>query len=397
VLTLLSDPKVASDFVKAVSSGIISSGVASCAKHFPGHGDTHVDSHLALPIIDKNRQQLDDVELLPFRSLIDTNIPSIMTAHIALPTITGNDEPASLSRKITHDILKIEMGYSGVVTTDCLEMEAIAGTIGTPAGAVAALQAGADIIMICHRLDRQQGAMDHAYAAVDSGSLSPGDLRESGKRIRAMKSRFAGTWDEVLNGRVDDGATNKLKESHQHLSQEAYSQSTSLVFQSPSSPLPLVPGESLVLYVPQRESVNPAVDDPTHIRNTLSPTYVGFGDALEKRAGRDAFTLSVYTPETIDTSKQTNKVVFVTQNAHIRTWQVAALKKLVATLQHGTGVVLVSTCAPYDLPVMQAAVGNDIACAVMATFEFTAPAFASAVEVLFGQQQAAGKIPVRLS
>jgi beta-N-acetylhexosaminidase len=382
--------------VQAVSAGISSSGVASCGKHFPGHGDTHVDSHLALPTIHKSQADLETNELVPFRSLIKSGIPSIMTAHIALPDITGSDEPASLSMKITFDLLKGELGYHGVVTTDCLEMEAIAGTIGTPAGGVAALQAGADIAMICHRIDRQTGAMEQTYAAVQDGKLSMNDLHESGNRIKTMKDKFAGTWDNALGGELDEEEAAKMKKSNEYLSERSYWRSTALVPQSPVSPLPIVPGQLITLYVPRSESVNAAVDDPTQVRNTLGPTYAGFGEALEKRVGKDKLRLVVYTPESIDTAFASGTVIFAAQNAHTRTWQVDALKQLVAALPYGAGIVLVSTCAPYDLPALREAVDNGTPCASLATFEFTTPAFESAARVLFGEHQAGGKIPVRL-
>ena len=127
-----------SQFVGAVSAGLTAAGIAPCAKHFPGHGNTHVDSHLGLPRIMRSINELEDVELVPFKFLISQNIATIMTGHMALPLIVGGDTPCSLSREITTDLLREKMGFRGVVVTDCLEMEAVAETYGSEQGAVMA-------------------------------------------------------------------------------------------------------------------------------------------------------------------------------------------------------------------------------------------------------------------
>lgn len=108
-----------------------------------------MDSHLALPRILKTKAELREMELIPFQGLIDAKIPTIMTGHMALPLVTGDDTPSSLSRSITTDLIRDEMGFKGVIVTDCLEMEAVAQLYGGSEGAaVMSLQAGADIAMI---------------------------------------------------------------------------------------------------------------------------------------------------------------------------------------------------------------------------------------------------------
>ena len=186
-------------YASAVSKGLTEAKVAPSAKHFPGHGNTHVDSHLSLPRIMSSKDTLSATELVPFKALVENQVATIMTGHMALPLITGDDTPCSLSRQITTNLLKEEMGYDGVIVTDCLEMEAVAEKYGSEGGAVLALQAGADVVMICHTMSRQQGAIERTYAAVSDNSLSISSLRESGRRIAALKTQLAGTWDEVLS------------------------------------------------------------------------------------------------------------------------------------------------------------------------------------------------------
>jgi beta-N-acetylhexosaminidase len=423
------DPTIAGAFVQSVARGIASAGVAPCAKHFPGHGDTHVDSHLALPTVNKTLTEMDATELVPFRGVIGSNsssIASIMTAHIALPNLTLDDHPvlaneasvpASLSRRITHDLLRTKLEFRGVITTDCLEMEAIAGTVGVAPGAVQALRAGADIAIICHRFDRQCAAVEATWAAVQEGTLNKEELKASGRRIEEMKVKFVGRWEDVLGvdgAQLDEDQVTRLKKTNAGLSARTYGKSIALVSASTPSPLPLPEaGTPIVLYVPRSESINAAVDEEDAdtatkpstkpIRNTLGPTYAGLAEALERRVSKDRLRLVVYTPDEIDTTGLApgGTVIFASQNAHTKAWQVDALKRLVEA--HSTStlrIVLISTCAPYDIPTLQTVVqgaGSTYTYACLATFEFTWPAFVSVVQVLFGEAQATGKIPVRLA
>src|SRR5205823_4953521 len=133
-------PELVARLAAAAVQGYQSAGMLACAKHFPGHGDTCVDSHLALPTVHADRPRLDSVELLPFKHLIDRGVGAIMTTHVIFPALDP-DHPATLSRAILTDLLRTGLGFDGLLITDCLEMEAIAGTIGTARGAVEALKA----------------------------------------------------------------------------------------------------------------------------------------------------------------------------------------------------------------------------------------------------------------
>lgn len=173
------DPAAVASFVTAAAEGWTSSGIAPAAKHFPGHGDTHVDSHLSLPSINKSLSELEQNELVPFATAISANsigggdktttgIASIMMGHMALPSLTPNapTTPASLSREISTDLLRTQMGFKGVVVTDCLEMDAVAelpNLGGVPGGAVQALKAGVDIVMVCHRFDRHVRSVEAVW------------------------------------------------------------------------------------------------------------------------------------------------------------------------------------------------------------------------------------------
>ncbi|OYO31169.1 beta-N-acetylhexosaminidase [Janthinobacterium sp. PC23-8] len=176
------------DYGMAAMRGQQSSGVAVTAKHFPGHGDTATDTHHAMAKVAHDKERLQAVELAPFRAAIALGVDAIMTAHVVFPAFElDTSVPATLSKGVLTDLLRGQMGYEGVVITDCLEMAAIADGIGVSGGAVAALQAGADIVLISHSQARQQAAIEAVLAAVDSGALAMARIDEAVARVAALK------------------------------------------------------------------------------------------------------------------------------------------------------------------------------------------------------------------
>jgi len=168
--------------------GALSERVACCVKHFPGHGDTHVDSHLDLPVVDKPRESLDRMELAPFRALRD-EAPAMMTAHIVYPKIDPR-HPATLSRAILGGVLRDEWRYDGVVITDSLAMKAIHDRYGHDRAAVLALQAGADMVMALGTADEQTAAVEAIQAGLARGELDRRSLLRARARLDALAERF---------------------------------------------------------------------------------------------------------------------------------------------------------------------------------------------------------------
>lgn len=182
------DPQAVTRLAGAWMRGSLAEGVACCVKHFPGHGDTHIDSHLALPSVDKSRAELEALELLPFKALRGL-APSMMTAHIVYPQIDP-DHPATLSRAVLHGILRRDWGYDGVVITDALMMKAIAERYGYASAAVMAIDAGADMVLAQGSAGEQQQALAALQAAFDDGRLT----REQGERANARLDRLAAAY-----------------------------------------------------------------------------------------------------------------------------------------------------------------------------------------------------------
>ena len=177
------DPKVVAKLGKRFIAGSKEFGVLACAKHFPGHGDCEVDSHLGLPTINYDLERIHNIEMYPFMENID--VPAIMSAHIMFPAY--DIVPATLSRKILTNVLREELGYQGLILTDCLEMKAIADMYGTANGACMAVLAGADICDISHTLEYQIKALELLEEAVNDGRLPIEELDKKVERILKFK------------------------------------------------------------------------------------------------------------------------------------------------------------------------------------------------------------------
>lgn len=182
------DPQEVARLGGAWMRGSLREGVACCVKHFPGHGDTHVDSHRDLPVVDKPLAALAQLELLPFHSLRE-HAPAMMTAHIVYPQLDP-EHPATLSPKVLGGLLRDEWGYEGVVITDSLVMKAIHDRYGHHRAAAMALRAGADMVMALGSREDQRAALASVAAAIDSGDLPREQVQRSCRRLDALAERY---------------------------------------------------------------------------------------------------------------------------------------------------------------------------------------------------------------
>jgi beta-N-acetylhexosaminidase len=180
--------------------GLQQAGVAACAKHFPGHGATTVDSHYALPLVDVSLDTLHTRELPPFAAVIAADTKAIMTAHIRVPVLTGTD-PATFSRRVLVDLLRRDLGFTGTVVSDALEMKGSSESAGsTPAAAVRALAAGADLLCIGSQVDAElvEAVVAEIGTAVRDGRLAHARLEEAGARVGSLAAWTLGqVGDEI--------------------------------------------------------------------------------------------------------------------------------------------------------------------------------------------------------
>ncbi len=182
------DPVEVSRLAAAWMRGSLSAGVACCVKHFPGHGDTHVDSHHALPTVDKSRAELNALELAPFKALAG-QAPAMMTAHIVYPQIDP-DRPATLSPALIGGILRQDWGYDGVVITDALMMKAVAERFGYARSAVMAIEAGADMVLAQGSLAEQLVAINALRDAFASGRLTAQQGEVANARLDKLAAAY---------------------------------------------------------------------------------------------------------------------------------------------------------------------------------------------------------------
>jgi beta-N-acetylhexosaminidase len=193
-----SDPDLVTRLGLAEIQGLRQSGVIAAVKHFPGHGDTVVDSHLGMPVLSHDRERLDAVELKPFRSAIDNGVEMIMTAHIAFPAVdiehvtslkdgSSVPIPATLSKKVLTGLLRGELGYKGVIISDAFTMNAIAEHFGENQAVVRAVSAGVDIIL----MPQDPAAVHQTLVnAVKSGAIPIETIHSSVKRILELKAKY---------------------------------------------------------------------------------------------------------------------------------------------------------------------------------------------------------------
>jgi beta-N-acetylhexosaminidase len=206
------NPQRTAEFVAAEVRGLKDGGVLSTAKHFPGHGDTPIDSHIVLPVINIKNERFQQVELAPFRAAIAAGLDSLMTAHIALPEITGDNLPASLSPRINVDLIRKKLNFDGIITTDSLGMGAIIKNYKGAQGALLAIKAGADIALLP---PNPTEAIDRIEAAVTSGEIPKEQIDASVRRILRAKYRVG--LSDAKNRRVDLSRVNLIVEKPENV------------------------------------------------------------------------------------------------------------------------------------------------------------------------------------
>lgn len=183
------NPQVAAKRVKAYVKGLQKAGILGCVKHFPGHGDVHADTHFGYAVSGKNWEELAACEMLPFKAGIEAGVPLVMTAHIAVPAVTGTELPSTLSSVVLQDKLRGELGFDGVIISDALEMGAIARQFPVPEACVLALEAGVDVLLCVKDYPACfQAVMD----AVAQGRLTEARIDESVKRILRLRQQSMG-------------------------------------------------------------------------------------------------------------------------------------------------------------------------------------------------------------
>lgn len=175
--------------------GMQAAGVAACGKHFPGHGDTDVDSHFGLPLLPHTRRRFETLELIPFRAAVEEGVATIMTSHLSIPNL-DDEVPVTVSRPVTSGMLRHELKFAGLIFTDDLTMKGITCLYPPYEAGWRSIAAGADVVLICHEPESQRAALEGLRKAVGEGWISMAQLSTALERIAVFKERFVETGGE---------------------------------------------------------------------------------------------------------------------------------------------------------------------------------------------------------
>ncbi len=211
------DARLVGELGVALGQGLESAGVASCGKHFPGHGDTEQDSHQELPRLSHAMARLDEVELVPFRSWVAAGLASVMTAHVIFEPLDA-EYPATMSRPVLHGILREQMGYEGLIITDDIEMKAIADHYGYDEAALRGVDAGVDNFLCCHTAEVAHQIINTIALGVQSGRVKRERLEEANRRTAAFVARWARPAEAPV---LNELATQEFAELIQEISERA--------------------------------------------------------------------------------------------------------------------------------------------------------------------------------
>ena len=252
------NPDLVGSMASAFTRGAQQGGTLATVKHFPGHGDTDVDSHLSVPVLRFDRTRLDSLELVPFRQVLDAGVASVMTGHLALPALQEDrDVPASLSPDVTTKLLRTDLGFDDLVVTDALNMAAIRREFGVGKTAVRVLEAGADLILMS---DDPRSAHQAIRTAVDTGRIDTSEINDSVRRMLEVKETLGLHENSVVP--LDTTRHRVAERSHKVLAREVARQSLTLL-SNDDDLLPLTPPEEYrALVVKLSDSKSPGVGAP---------------------------------------------------------------------------------------------------------------------------------------
>nr|WP_257349034.1 glycoside hydrolase family 3 protein [Pseudalkalibacillus decolorationis] len=382
------DPQLVADMGVAYTKGLQSTGVAATAKHFPGHGDTAVDSHLGLPEVPHDKERLMEVELYPFQKAMEAGIDAIMTAHVTFPKIddtkviskkdgTEVSLPATLSHKVLTGLVREEMGFEGVIITDALNMGAIVDHFGTVDAAIRAVQAGTDIVLMPVGLEE---VADGLLNAVETGEISKGRIDSAVERILTLKVKrgiIKAETPEPIDEKIDHALEVVGSEEHKQVEKDAAEQSITLVKNDNVLPLNGSEEESIVI---------------------VGRSYItSLGDAVKAHHEN---TQVIQVPSSYELSEEqmqqirdADKVIVGTYSYNVSTrLPEHPQMNLVRTIMEETDapVIGVGIRNPYDI------MAYPEVDAYIAQYGFRTASFEATAATMFGSNKPTGKLPVTI-
>jgi len=375
------DPQLVSRLVSAQVDGYHDGGVATVAKHFPGHGDTAVDSHFGLPEVTHTREQLEAIDLPPFRAAIRTGVDTIMTAHVVLRSIDPSGAPATMSRPILTGLLREELRYDGLIVTDALDMGGATGTYPPNVAPVEAFKAGADQLVLAPQLDVAYNAV---LAAVRSGEISKRRLDESVQRILRLKLKRG----LFHRSQVDPDRAERVVGAPDHLAAaQAITDRTTTLVRNDAGVLPLSADPRRVLVtgwgVTTTQTLGAAIvrrgQTVTILETGTTPAQTRIDETVAQAGNNDLVVVSTNNASSVDLATGQPTASAAAQQALVR-----------ALRATGKPVVVAGMRNPYDI----SALGD--APTYLATYGYTAGSIESLTRVLYGEVNPTGRLPVTI-
>lgn len=357
--------------------GLRDGGVLASLKHFPGHGDTTVDSHLGLPAIGKSLGELEALELKPFVRAIAEGAEAVMTAHILFPALEPAGVPATMSRAIVTGLLKERLGFQGLVVSDCLEMNAIREEYRTAEGAVNALKAGVHLLFISHTPDRVKAAVERIERAVRDGELPLAAIDEAVDKVHAYKRKYASI--APVHSELDVVGC----AAHRRTSAAMSLESICLV-NGALSPLKKPAADTIFIgSMPYRpDQASSRANGGLSFARTMGKAFSAASETIAIDPGEEEIA------SVVERAHGYARAVVGLANGQDHPGQLELVSRLAAA---GLRVTAVSLGKPYDLERL----GDDV-CA-LATFEYTPLALESVRRILAGECEPVGRPSMKLN
>jgi len=372
--------EVVAEFGRVAIDAYQENGLIAAAKHFPGHGDTSIDSHLGLPTVFRDLEELFSTHLPPFSEAIKSGVEMIMTAHVVFPRLSDSGLPATLCRNIVSGLLRGRMGFDGLIITDALVMDAIAVKHSLEEASIASVEAGADVVLMLSSLDGQRRAYEGLVEAVKSGRLSEERVDQSVRRIVVAKQRLRMRQSLLGNIRFADWPV----QSHQQIVRDVARKAITLL-RNRNHLLPIDQDTRRLGIVEFAEHRFSPVEDARHqgcsIESLVRARRPDTRSALLEAIPVDG------TAKVGEVIEQSDTIIVATRNAHLVESQANVVRRLIAS---GKPTVVVALRNPYDLVAFP-----DADCHVV-TYGDSPCLLEAARDLLFGEYQPSGRLPVTL-
>lgn len=366
------DPESVSKLGIELIKGLKEKGVIAVAKHFPGHGDTSMDSHLSLPVVNHDIKRLQEVELLPFKNAIAEGVDAIMSAHVLFPKVEPDKVPATLSNKVLTGLLKNKMGFKGLIVTDCMEMKAIADFYGSDKAAVKAIIAGADLICISHSKEVQKKCVKAIKAAVLNGQISEERIDQSVKKILQIKGKYN------IDCNLERNSSSK---DNKAFAEKISSKSITILKDNRN----LIPIKGKVVSISTRAVALTGAEDKIKTENSfchrLNSVCKGHEFEIPMNPGDDLIK------GILEKCSEADRIVIGIYNASVNKNQIKLVEEISKV---NPNIILVSLRNPYDILSFK-----EISTYVNA-YEYTELSIKSTIKVLKGEIKAEGISPVKI-